>query len=438
MSQLSAFEPASARADQPLATPPVFTFEQIMAQFLRWDASWSDRTINYSFYNSRPAHLSGDSWWTGFRSFTPAQREAIHRAFDLIADVVNLTFIEVPDNQQAVGPANRRITFATSTTFPAWATGAADVNVSPFERVNDDFRIYSSETLFNFTRWSGSYAPGTRPFSVALHEVLHGLGLPHPGDYNRNPNEEITYARHADYAQDTGQYSVMSYFGAHESGAEHWGSFGATLLLHDVAAMQRIYGANMTTRTGDTVYGFNSTAGRSSYDFSINTRPVVTIWDAGGVDTLDCSGFGAFQIIDLTPGAFSDVGGLTRNVSIAFGTQVENARGGWGVDHMGGGEGDNRLDGGAGDDRLDGRGGHDVLIGGDGFDIVVFDGDYEDVFIKSDGEGGWLVSDGVQQDRLTGVEQITFRDIAIAPEDRPVICEMPIEAVAAKDSGWLI
>jgi Peptidase M10 serralysin C terminal len=42
----------------------------------------------------------------------------------------------------------------------------------------------------------------------------------------------------------------------------------ATPLLHDIAAIQAMYGADMTTRTGDTVYGFHSNAGRGAFDFT--------------------------------------------------------------------------------------------------------------------------------------------------------------------------
>jgi hypothetical protein len=33
--------------------------------------------------------------------------------------------------------------------------------------------------------------------------------------------------------------------------------YSATPLVHDIAAIQAIYGVDTTTRTGDTVYGFN-------------------------------------------------------------------------------------------------------------------------------------------------------------------------------------
>lgn len=51
-----------------------------------------------------------------------------------------------------------------------------------------------------------------------------------------------------------------------------------------------MYGADPTTRTGDTVYGFNSTANRAEFDFTQNAAPIVAVYDAGGNDTLDFSG----------------------------------------------------------------------------------------------------------------------------------------------------
>ena len=76
-------------------------------------------------------------------------------------------------------------------------------------------------------------------------------------------------------------------------------------LIHDILAAQRIYGADMTTRTGDTVYGFNSNAGRDTFDFIKTPAPIGAIWDAGGIDTIDTSGFATTQLIDLRAGSLS-------------------------------------------------------------------------------------------------------------------------------------
>lgn len=436
---------------QPLAAVlPVWTLDQVVANFHRWDARWGPTTIAYSFYNARPAHQSGEPAYNGFRAFNASQQAATTLAFDLIADIVNLTFVPVADNQQPVGSANSRITFAASTTFPAFATAWADPYISAGYPLPGQHQIYASETLFNINRWGNNLGPGGRDFSVLMHEILHGLGMPHPGEYNRNANEEITYANHAEYAQDTGQYTVMSYFSAGESGANHLGRLAATPLLHDVAAMQALYGANMSTRTGDTVYGFNSTAGRVAFDFSINSLPVVTLWDAGGVDTLDCSLYVADQTIDLRPGSFSDVGYQTRNVSIAFGCDIENAIGGVqadsitgndlsnmldgrdGADDLLGGAGDDHLLGGLGDDTLTGEQGFDHIDGGSGIDTAVYLGAADDYLIVYEGDVV-LVKGADGKDTLTNIELIRFSDKTVAVGE--IVCRFDPPAEGAIKNG---
>ena len=64
-----------------------------------------------------------------------------------------------------------------------------------------------------------------------------------------------------------------------------------------------IYGAATTTRTGDTVYGFNSNAGAVFNFGNYTSAPALTIYDSGGTDTLDCSGYSAAQTIDLHAGS---------------------------------------------------------------------------------------------------------------------------------------
>lgn len=159
-------------------------------------------------------------------------------------------------------------------------------------------------------------------------------------------------------------------------------------MLDDVAAIQDKYRADMSTRNSATTYGFHSTADKDVFDFSHNSNPILTIWDGGGVDTLDCSGFVRFELargelgpsltavypnqhIDLHAGSFSDVGWLEDNVAIAFNCTIENAIGGGGNDTITGNNSANRLQGGSGDDRLSGEAGNDVLIGGDGRDMLI-------------------------------------------------------------------
>jgi len=99
---------------------------------------------------------------------------------------------------------------------------------------------------------------------------------------------------------------------------------------------------------------------------------VFSVWDGGGNDTLDFSGFTQNQKINLNEASFSDVGGLVGNVSIAKGVTIENAFGGAGNDLIIGNNAANVIKGGAGNDLIYGAGGADQLWGGAGSDTFVF------------------------------------------------------------------
>ena len=132
-------------------------------------------------------------------------------------------------------------------------------------------------------------------------------------------------------------------------------------MLYDIAAIQYLYGANMTTRAGDDVYTFQT-----------DKEYLECIWDAGGHDTIDLSNQTRNQVIDLRAGTFSSIGvknnGLTGNgnVAIAFNVTIEDAIGGSGHDKLIGNGVANDLDGKAGNDTIAGGAGNDTLTGGTG------------------------------------------------------------------------
>jgi serralysin len=405
---------------------PVWSLDQILANLMRWDARWeAPLSIPFSFYEVRPAHLANSPSYQGFVAFDAAQRLATRTALDVISDVANVKFVEVPDDGVDPGPTTARLTYARANWGHANATAAANVDISDTPLLGDAREIYAAELSFNTQRWGGPALPSGREFYVLLHETMHALGFPHPGQYNRTGTAEITYAQHAEYSLDTAQYTVLSYFSAAHSGGDFQGAFASTLMLHDIAALQAVYGPNMSARAGDTTYGFQSNAG-SVYDFAVHARPVMSIWDAGGVDTINLSGFSQSSRLDLNAGAFSDVAGMIGNLSIAFGVVIENAVTGMAADvitgnaagnHVLAGAGDDRVEGRAGDDVLFGNQGADTLDGGEGNDTLYGGRDADQVsgglggdFVQGDlgddriegGAGADVLSGGHDQDRLDG------------------------------------
>ena len=141
-------------------------------------------------------------------------------------------------------------------------------------------------------------------------------------------------------------------------------------------------------------------AERPVYDFTKNTNPVFTIWDGRGNDTLDASGFAQNQNINLQPGSYSSIGGLTNNIAVAYlhetnsNAMIENAVGGSGDDTIIGNEKGNDLRGGAGDDTLKGLFGVDFLVGGDD----------DDKLMGGEGDGGWMLGQPTIGNVLDGGE----------------------------------
>ena len=383
---------------------PVWTLEQVVGQLTNWQIRWNTSApVPYVFYTQPLPH---HNFSIGFTAFSQAERLSLQHAMQLIADVANISFVNIPDPGQPPSSLNRFIGFYTVNTSTAAFWGAASDYVTQNGDLPGD--IYGVDVVVNHFRSNvqGAWGIGDSNSRKLMHELLHAVGLDHPGPYN---GDTANYETQALFQQDSHQYTVMSYWDAANSGANHY-SNGAlqwlsTPLLYDVAALQALYGANMSTRTGDTVYGFNNTSGRDAYDLARDPSSIFTIWDAGGRDTLDLSGYATPSRIDLGQGAFSDTAGMTANISIAFGAIIENAVGGSGDDSITGNEARNRLEGNAGADRLQGGANSDWLIGGAGGDTFVFTstGDSDLPQLKSDGK---KVASDYLADFTPGVDKI--------------------------------
>jgi serralysin len=332
----------------------VWSNGKIMDNLLRAGMKLTGTTFTYGFPTSAPVWSKGYEG-NGFSAMNANQQAAAKLAIGLWDDLI------APDFVQA---SNAKITFQNTTTSIGYAHAYFPGNYSA-----------GSSVWFNPT-YSGINSlvkpvVGSWGFNTYIHEIGHALGLEHPGEYPSGAN----YQNNALYQQDSLQYTVMSYFYENNTGADWVASDGKwynpqTPMIHDIMTIQALYGAETTTRTGNTVYGFNSNAGNAVFDFTKNKHPVIAIWDSGGSDTLDLSGFTTPSRIDLNPGSFSDADAMTKNISIAFGTVIENATGGAGNDSISGNSAANVLKGNAGNDTLSGLAGNDKLYGGPGNDTL--------------------------------------------------------------------
>jgi Ca2+-binding RTX toxin-like protein len=123
------------------------------------------------------------------------------------------------------------------------------------------------------------------------------------------------------------------------------------------------------------------------------------IWDTGGrSDWLDAASYTTDVSLSLTPGEFSRFG-VHEDVVIAFGVDIEHARGGSGHDTITGNDMGNKLYGGTGNDEILGGGGKDTLIGNNGADTLR-GGDKEDYL--NGGKGNDLLFGDNQRDVLFG------------------------------------
>lgn len=295
-------------------------------------------TLTYSFRDSMTYASANGT----FSKCTVAEMNAVSEILTMFSEVCGLNFNRV----SPTGYSNNAQIVIANYSQPGSSAGAyAYLPSNSADSSGGDLWLNTAAVNPN------AITKGAYSWFAIMHELGHALGLSHPGDYNAGSGSP-TYSNAAQFIQDSEQYTIMSYWGGSNTGQSP-GAFATayTPLLLDIYELQTLYGANLSTRASNTVYGFNSTAGET-YAFSASTAPYYCIWDGGGIDTLNASGYSQDQVINLNPGNFSNIGSGKSNISIAVGAQIENALGGTGNDLIIGNTLDNRIDGGSGQDTM--------------------------------------------------------------------------------------
>ncbi|MEJ2806688.1 M10 family metallopeptidase, partial [Pseudomonas sp. CCNWLW250] len=314
-----------------------------------WMGTWSNGAfttpLTYSFMTTDSLFArfySDDNEYEAGYVLSSAQQSSIVDALGAWSSVANIKFTQVTETSTNVGDLRFGGYGDMDTGTAAWA-------------------YYPSRTPSGGDVWIGPVtnnpAPveGTYDYLTFMHEIGHALGLKHPFDQGLS-NPTVLASQYDDV-----RYTIMSYDNAYSYEP-------TTPMLLDIAAIQRLYGANTQWQ-----------AGNNTYSWASDQSVFETIWDAGGTDTIDASNQVAAVRINLNEGQFSKIGKtfldpsdkvFNEGLAIAYGAKIENAVGSAFNDSLIGNALGNVLNGLAGKDSMAGGAGNDTYVVDDAGDIV--------------------------------------------------------------------
>jgi probable HAF family extracellular repeat protein len=355
-------------------------------------------TVTYSFMIS-PQAIDAV---VDFQPITSSDQTLIEQVLQTFSTVANVNFTLVPNGGNAdimFGESNQNGTSAYTNIY--WLFVPSQTGLYSYTAAHTYFATNNPDA--------------TDPVNVflTLHELGNATGLT---DFSgASPAQDAALGLPASEAN--WDYTVMAT--NQPPGNVGWLPQCPTMTtpaLLDIEALQYLYGANQTGFTA----GATSTPAGLVYSFNTNNCPE-SIWVGSAVAgqiTFDFSACSGPVTINLNAGSFSStgvtqpsnsagdpVGWPYNNISIAYGTVVQNAIGNDASDIFYGNNAGDTLTGGTGTDIFFIGGGNTKVITQGGINTVVFHDPQANYTIDSQPNGTTVVTEtgGTQSDGTTTI-----------------------------------
>jgi PKD repeat protein len=273
--------PQDAPAQPPSAMPSSgdYRIDALLSGY-RWGSGSSGITVTYSFYENS---VFGGTYY-GSENVSEVSEQVktnVRAVMAWYSTIMNVNFVEVVETNTS--------TFGVVRIMDSTAPSYAYAYYPSSSHLGGDVHLNSSYDRLGDTN-GFQHPAGEHGYTTLIHEIGHAIGLKHPHDGSpRLPSAEDNHTR-----------TVMSYGFPGES--------PGTPMAYDVMALQYVYGARSYRTLGDAYQFSRAAIDQYSLGGQLFISPTLTtkqvIWDSGGYNVLDLSGFTASTSgyrLDLNP-----------------------------------------------------------------------------------------------------------------------------------------